>query len=137
MIEKKIIPTGVKIIAILNYIGAGFLALFGLLSLIGAGMFASVLSEIPLLGMLGGGLFIVASIILIALAVLLFFIGRGLWKGQKWARIIEIFSAAVGIIMTLVSIINGQILGNLFNLAINCLIGGYLLFNVKVKEFFA
>jgi len=134
---EKIIPTGVKIIAVLNYIGAGLLALFGLLAIVGGGMFASVINEIPLLGVLGGGIFIVVGIILIALAVLLFFIGRGLWKGQNWARIVEIIFAILGVIMAIVGMFSTGIASNIVSLVFNGLIGGYLLFNTKVKEAFA
>jgi len=134
---EKIIPTGVKIIAVLNYIGAGLLALFGLLAIVGGGMFASVINEIPLLGVLGGGIFIVVGIILIALAVLLFFIGRGLWKGKNWARIVEIIFAILGVIMAIVGMFSTGIASNIVSLVFNGLIGGYLLFNTKVKEAFA
>ena len=135
--NEKVIPTGVKIIAVLNYIGAVLLALLALIFLISAGAFAGILNEIfPLLGVLGGAIFIFVSIFLLGFAVLLFFIGRGLWKGQKWARIIEIFFAGLGLLTALTGIFSGEII-DIFYLVFHGLIGGYLLFNAKVKEAFA
>lgn len=138
MAVKKQMPTGVKVIAVLNYIGAGLLALLAIVSLFGAGMMSSLLeNEFGLLGMLGGGIFIVFAIILLAFAILSFFIGRGLWIGQQWARIISIVFAGLGVLFALIAIIGGEIIGNLFSLVVNGIIGGYLFFNKEVKAAFA
>jgi hypothetical protein len=136
MVEEKMIPTGVKVLAILDYIGAVFLALLALALIFGGGMLASFLGEIPLVGALAGGLFIVMGIIILPFAVLFFFIGRGLWKGQNWARIVSIVFAAIGLASGIFSLIAGDSL-SLGGILINGLIGWYLLFNVKVKEAFA
>jgi hypothetical protein len=136
MVEEKTIPTGVKVLAILEYIGAVFLALLALALMFGGGMLASFLGEMPLVGALAGGLFIVMGIIILPFAVLFFFIGRGLWKGQNWARIVSIVFAALGFASGIFSLIVGDFL-SLGGILINGLIGWYLLFNVKVKEAFA
>lgn len=130
------VPTGVKVIAVLNYIGAVLLLLLGLGTIAAAGVVGGLLASIPLLGALGAGLFVVMAIILIALAVLCFFVGRGLWKGQKWARIISIIFAILGVLSAIVNLVQGNF-GSIVSLVISGLIGGYLLFSKKVKEAFA
>jgi len=131
------VPTGVKVIAVLYYIGAVLGVIFGLLFLVGAGLMGSIANQIPLLGALGGALFVVGGIILIGLGVLGFFVGRGLWKAKPWARIVAIIFAALGILMAVISMVQGNIASNIFNLVIQLVIGGYLLFSNSVKEAFA
>lgn len=133
--STKQIPTWVKVISVLYYIGAVVSVLLGIVMLVGGGFMGSMLESMPFAALFGG-LFAVLGIIMIALAVLAFFIGRGLWKGQKWARIIAIIFAILGVISSLISLIGGdwsQIIG----LIINGLIGYYLLFVKSVKEAFA
>jgi uncharacterized membrane protein (DUF2068 family) len=108
-----------------------------LLFLVGAGMMGSIANQIPLLGALGAGLFVVGGIIMIGLGVLGFFVGRGLWKARPWARIVAIIFAALGILMAVISMIQGSIASNIFNLVIQLVIGGYLLFSNNVKQAFA
>jgi hypothetical protein len=134
---QKEIPTGVKIISVLYYIGAVLFALLGILFIVGAGMINTIASEIPLIAELGAGLFVVAGIIMIALGVLAFFIGKGLWKAKSWARILVIILSCLGVLSTLISMIQGDISSNIFNLLLNGVIGGYLWFNNSVKKAFA
>jgi len=131
------VPTGVKVIAVLYYIGAVFGIIFGLLFLVGAGMMGSIAKQIPLLGALGAGLFVLGGIIMIGLGVLGFFVGRGLWKARPWARIVVIILSALGILMAVISMVQGNIASNIFNLVIQLVIGGYLLFSNNVKQAFA
>ena len=131
------VPAGVKVISVLYYIGAVFGVLFGILFIVSAGYVSSFASQIPLIGTLGASLFIVGGIIIICLGILGFFVGRGLWKARSWARIVAIIFACLGIIMAIFSMIQGNIIGNIFNLAIQLFIGGYLLFSNNVKESFA
>ncbi len=137
MSDGQSVPTGVKVIAVLYYIGAVLGIIFGLLFLVGAGAIGSIASQIPVLGALGAGLFVVGGIILIGLGVLGFFVGRGLWKARPWARIVVIIFAALGILMAVISMIQGSIASNIFNLVIQLIIGGYLLFSNNVKQAFA
>ena len=137
--DDKSVPTGVKVIAVLYYISAVIGIILGLLFLVGGGMIGFIASQIPLFGifgMLGSALFVVVGIILIGLSILNFFIGRGLWKAQPWARIVAIIFAALGILMAIIFIVQGNII-NIFTLVIELVIGGYLLFNKKAKEAFA
>jgi hypothetical protein len=127
------VATGVKVLAVLYYIGAVLLALAGIASLFGAG---ALVKTIPLLAMFGG-LITVAAIAMILLAVLYFFVGRGLWKGQKWAMIVAIIFAAIGVISGILGIIGGDIGGSIIGLIINGVIIWYLGFNKAGKASFA
>lgn len=137
MATTKTVPTLVKVISVLYYIGAVFLLLFAILLFVGAGSVGALLSEIPLLGSIGAGVFIVLGVLFLALAVLDFFVARGLWKGRNWARIVAIIFAILGVVMAIFGIAGGAIGSNLFGLIISGLIGYYLLFNKQAKEAFA
>ena len=70
-------------------------------------------------------------------AVLTFFVARGLWKLQNWARITAIVFAALGILQNIsFRPMMGGFSGNILGLAISGLIGGYLLFSKEVKKAF-
>lgn len=128
--NKKIhVPTGAKVISVLYYIGAVLGIILGLLFLLGAGALESIAEQIPLLAVLGAGLFVLGGIILIALGILGFFIGRGLWKGRNWVRVVAIILACLGFITAIFSF---DILG----IIIHGIIGGYLLFSTRVKKAF-
>ncbi len=137
MSNEKSVPTGIKIISVLYYIGAAFGVIFGLLFFVGAGAIGIVANQIPLLSALGSGLFIVGGIVMIGLGVLSFFIGKDLRKTKPWARVVVIIFSALGALSAVASMIQGNISGNILNLAIQLGIGGYLLFNNNVKQAFA
>ena len=128
------VPTGVKIISVLYYIGAVIELLLALALFIGAGAIAS---KIPLLGALGSGLFIAIGVVLLGFAVLSFFVGRGLWKVQKWSRIVAIIFAVLGLLLAVLGMVQGQIASNVLGLVISLAVGGYLLFSSDVKSAFA
>ena len=73
-------------------------------------------------------------------AVLNFFIGIGLWKGQKWSRIVVIIFSPFGALASLFAITRGFNLfglAGLFGLVISLSIGIYLIFNKNVKSAFS
>ena len=127
------VPTGVKVISVLYYIGTVLELIFGVLLFVGSG---AIKTKVPLLAFLGPFL-IIGGIILIGLAVLSFFVGRGLWKGKKWSRIVAIIFAVLGVLFALVGMIQGQVASNIIGLVISAAIGGYLLFSSSVKSAFA
>jgi uncharacterized BrkB/YihY/UPF0761 family membrane protein len=134
----KEVPTLVKVIAVLSYILSVGLLIFGILAIVAAAYVGALLGSFEgSLGFLGGAIFVVLGIIMIAFAVLYFFIGRGLWKGQPWARIVAIILLALGVIFALIGMIGGEVTENIFSLVINGLVGGYLLFSKDVKEAFS
>lgn len=132
----KQMPTGVKVISVLYYIGAAFALIGGILLIAGGGLMGSLIEELGVFALFGG-LFLVLGVIFIGLAILSFFIGRGLWKGQKWARIIAIIFAILGVLGAISSLIGGEWVSGIINLIIQGLIGYYLLFNKAAKEAFS
>lgn len=134
MANEKIVPTGVKIISVMYYIGAAIFLLFGILFLVGAGFLGAIADQIPFIGILGASLFVVGGIVLIGLGVLDFFVGKGLWDARNWARIVAIVFAGLGILMTLLSIVSGSIVSNIPTLIVDGVIVWYLMSN---KEAFA
>jgi len=134
--QAPVIPTGVKIISVLYYIGAVFGVIFGILFLVGAGAMSSIItSQIPMLAFFGSGLIILGGLLLIGMGVLYFFIARGLQRTQSWARIIVIIFACIGVLMGLISIFQGNF--SIISFGLNLAIGGYLLFSQEVKQAFA
>ena len=128
------VPTGVKVISVLYYIGAVVELLLAVALFFGAG---AVASKLPLnLGALGSALFIVLGIVLLGIAVLSFFVGRGLWKAQKWARIVAIIFSVLGVLFAILGMVQGQVASNVVSLVISGAIGGYLLFSSSVKAAF-
>ena len=131
--EGQPVPTGVKIISVLYYIGAVFELIFGVLLFVGSG---AIKTKVPLLAFLGPFL-IIGGIVLVGIAVLSFFVGRGLWKGQKWSRIVAVIFSALGVLLAIVGMVQGKIASNIFGLVVSAAIGGYLLFSSDVKSAFS
>ena len=134
------VPIGVKIISVLYYIGAALLLISGLIFLFGSGALGVDLNQVLEaygLGAVGTIGFIIVGITYIGFAVLFFFIGRGLWKAQNWARIVAIILAVLAIINSLFVIVVGRIvLSSVINIILSAIIGGYLWFNKSVKQTF-
>jgi len=91
-------PTGVTILAILAFIGAGCLVLACLLFLLGGAMMSSM-SAFPRFGMMAGMGSAILGIVLLGLAALYIVIGLGLWKLREWARILTIVVAGLGLLV--------------------------------------
>jgi hypothetical protein len=131
--SKKIRPVGVSILSVLAYIGAVFTIIAGLAMLFGASAIASFIStKIPTLpaNLAGLGLVLI-GIIFIIFAVIDYFIGRGLWKGQNWARILVIILMALSLLGSL-----RHVLTNIVGIIIDILIIWYLGFNKSVINYF-
>ncbi len=136
MMASKELPTGVKVISILYYIGAALGAIVGIMLFIGAGSLEILAQQNPALANFGPGFAVVMGIIFLALAVLGFFVGRGLWTVQHWARITSIILAVLGVVFAVISLIAGDFI-SIISLAVHAVIGGYLLFNPQVKSVFS
>ena len=91
-------PTGVTIIAVLYFIGAAFLALFGILIIVGG----SLLSGLAHAGGPASALFAmggaIVGAILLVFAVLDLAIGIGFIKLQNWARVVAIIFLGIGLL---------------------------------------
>jgi hypothetical protein len=137
------LPLGVKIISILYYIGVVLCLAFGLIILITSkAMAVSMVASNPGLGLesIPSGtlvtLIIIIGVILIGASIFAFFIGRGIWRLRKWARITAIILAILGLISAIFSMIIGFKPTQIISLLIDGFIAGYLLFNKEVKEAF-
>jgi hypothetical protein len=91
---------GITVLAVLGYIGAVLTLLGGIGLIFGSTALVGMLAglNVPILAGLSASLFIVVGIIMIALAVLDYFVATGLMKGSNWARILVIIFAALGIL---------------------------------------
>ena len=137
-------PIGVTILAILEFIGAGFLILVGLLLLVGMSMLGAMgrggegASMMGILGALGAA----AGVVVIILALIPLAIGIGLWKLRNWARILVIIFAGLGALGNTVRVIWGlgsgdmlNTVGGIIGLGIQALILWYM-FQPHVKQAF-
>lgn len=90
-------PIGVTILAVLYFLGAAFVGLFGLLFIVGGPMLSGMArsggpgSALFAMGGVAGGLFLI-------IAVLDLILGIGFIKLQNWARIVAIVFTAIGLL---------------------------------------
>ena len=127
-------PLGIKILAILFWITSAMCVLFAIFAIFGGYAFSTLIGASLSAGLGLGG---VLAVILISIAVLDFFIGRGLWKGQNWARILVIIFLIINVPLNLLALFTGAYISGIIGLIISGLVGWYLLFNEKVKSAFA
>src|SRR3989344_6951799 len=105
-------PTGIKIIAVLLYIFAALFILLSLLFFLGSGLAQSILQEqYPAMAAIGAAIFILLGIFLLAFGIIYIFIGKGLWKGKNWAKIVAIIFSAIGILQAILSMRAGPFSG--------------------------
>jgi len=157
--NQKKIPTGIKVISIINYIFAVFGILFAVAGIIGGIYFAinggSMASQIFGLsnsqtGTLGaeinssagafytnfGLIALGVGIIFVLLSTFLIIVGMKMWKGRNWARISEIVLMVLWTILWSIELFNGNFL-NLIMIIPSLTISFYLIFSKKVKNFFS
>lgn len=128
-------PVGVSILAVLAYIGAVFTLILGISMIVGSAAISTVLlkfaPQYTWLTGVGIAAFIGIGIILLACAVLNYFIGKGLWKGQNWARILVIVLSILSILGNLSHPISGIV-----GIVISAVIIWYLGFNKEAISYF-
>ena len=138
-------PTGVTVLAVLNFLGAGLYALLAVLFfLIGAGGAASgMMSE------MGGGaaafllgLGAAVGVILLIFAAIGLAIGIGIWKLRNWARIVTIVLVGLSLLLGVIGLLGSLIsfeLGSLIFQAIFVALYAWIiwyLFQPHVKDAF-
>ena len=133
MINKKI-PIGIKIVSILFYVVA-VMNLIGGISLIIQQASVSQQENAPFSFSLDNTKTTIIYIFNLTWAGLSFFVGRGLWKGQKWARITAILFLTLTIVISVIQMTQGTLLLGL-PIILYLAIGIYLFFDKKVKKFF-
>jgi RsiW-degrading membrane proteinase PrsW (M82 family) len=140
-------PVMVKIISVLYYICLGIYVLSALVFIVGgiilvanptalSGIEQQLTGVITMFASMMGIVFLVAGIVAIPLAILCFFIARGLRRGKGWTRIIVIVFGILALIGSIFQIISGT-WSYVVPLLIEGVIAGYLLFSKDAKEFFA
>jgi uncharacterized membrane protein (DUF2068 family) len=97
-------PTGVTILAILWFIGAGILVISALVAFAGGSLLAQMLKNAPGMGNLAGGLVAVVGVIALMFAALYAVTGYGLWALKNWGRILALVLTAIGLLLTLVGL---------------------------------
>lgn len=126
-------PTGVSIIAVLDFIGAGICVLFGIAALLGAGFLGAFMSQAQggnasaggFMAVLGGAI----SIVFIIIGAISGLVGWGMWTLKGWARIVQIIFAALGLLGALSALLHfsgAMLVGFVIRIAINGLIIWYL-----------
>ena len=141
----KNVPLGVKIISILYYIGAAIfvfagllLIVFGVLFLINSSLIISTESLPEFISSASNVSFaiLLMGIIICLVAILEFFIARGLFKGKLWTKVLVVVFSIVGVITGLLSVFSRNFSG-IINILFSGLVGGYLLFGTSSKLFFS
>jgi hypothetical protein len=120
-------PTGVTVISILYFIGAGFFALLGLVFIVGGAAIAASMAErtgMPAALVAGAGVFI--AVLFLVISAFHVFIGWGILRLKEWARIIAIVLAGLGALGGVFGLIRFSFMG-LVRLAISGWIIWYLL----------
>lgn len=92
-------PTGVTVLSVLHYIGAGFMLLGALAMMAGLGTAGALMTGRGhaggmFLAGLGAGLAVVLGIFAALIAILAW----GLWTLKNWARVLTIIFAALGVL---------------------------------------
>ena len=129
-------PTGVTVIAVLDFIGAGFCVLAGVGMMVGGGFIATMMSQqsggasAGLMGAIGAA----AGIFFLVCAAIAALLGWGMLKLKEWARIVTIvlsalgaLGAVLGLFAVLAHFVVFGVFWALVRLAINGLIIWYLL----------
>jgi hypothetical protein len=95
-------PTGVTVLAVFQFIGAGFCVVLALLMMVGGTFVAAILGNAArgnggtaMAGM-GAIIGVVGGVFLLILAALYGALGWGMWGLKNWARIVTIVLAAIG-----------------------------------------
>jgi len=146
-------PFMIKFISVLNYVSSGFLFMFAIfslllgfallvfrdsfLSLFENASFSSVSGEITFVGIL----LIISFFVLATFGIFLIFLGVSLWKGKRWARVVELVLLFVLFIFSIYCYYLSSVANLIFFLPIIILFALfifavilYLFFSKKVKE---
>jgi len=130
-IEKR--HWGVSVLAVLGYISAVFTLLLALLMVAGSAVIGTLIEQfspeltwMTAIGVVG---LIFLGILFVGFAVLDYFIARGLWKGQNWARIVVLVLFTLSALGALASL-------EIVSLVIDALVIWYLGFYKPVVKYF-
>ncbi len=134
-------PRAVKVIAILAYIAAALWILGGVIFIGASSFISSGLNDLaamdhqPMLPEITPTIVLLFGCILLLGGLLGILIGRNLWRGKQWARIIVIIITLCGTLNAFLAIAHGNYLA-IPKLLLDGFIAGYLLLDNDVKKFF-
>jgi hypothetical protein len=131
-------PTGVTVIAVLDFIGAGFCVIAALLMFMGGSILASILGAAAANGATGtapaagfmASIGIIAGVIALAFGAFAVLVALGLLKLKNWARVTTIVLSALGLLSNLNGFrggMSGALAGPIIGLALNIWIIWYML----------
>jgi hypothetical protein len=142
-------PTGVTVLAVLNFIGAGLEIICALLMFVGGAFLGTFLSQMAANSGraagagIGAAIGIAFGIVFIVMAAISAIVGFGLWNLKEWGRIVEIVIGSLGALIQAIGLLGslshfrmGAILWNLTWLAFDAWIIFYLV-QPHVKAAFA
>ena len=131
MMQKPPRPTGVAILAILDFIGGALAILAGVafIALGGSGL----LGSFGFGSLLSGFVAVLGGVVLI-LGLFAIFVGWGLWSGKGWAWTLAIVLYAIGALFSLASLVTGSYT-SIVSLVIYALLIWYL-WKPHVKAYF-
>ncbi len=101
-------PTGVTILAILGFIGAGLLVLAALGMFLGGAILANMATR-PGMAMIGGVGGAIVAVVFLCIAALYFFVALGFLKLQNWARVLTIVLCGLGILFNGLGVLNALV----------------------------
>lgn len=133
---KNNIPEGVWILSVVLFAGA-LLSLFMAFWMFNtADQFATFAAQLAQYGDISQATFVNLGLLFVALALVSYFIGRGLLKLQNRARIALILLVILTLAMSIYSLFtSSQIYSNVFTLIINAAILWYLFRKETIKLF--
>lgn len=118
-------PDGVTVIAVLDFIGAGFQALLAVLLFVGGAFVGTILGRLSgqSSGALGAGVGIaigaVLGVICLVFAAISAAVGYGLWTMKEWGRILQVVLAAVGGLLQVFGLLSSVVQGRMLALGWN------------------
>lgn len=90
-------PTGVSVLAILSFIGAGLTVLVALAFMMGSAAISQMVG-----GGTGSAMFVglgaIGGVFILGFAILYLVVGFGLWTLKNWGRLLMLILAAIGLI---------------------------------------
>ena len=101
-------PTGVTILAVLGFIGAGMLVLAALGMFLGGAILANMATR-PGMAMIGGVGGAIVAVVFLCIAALYFFVALGFLKLQNWARVLTIILCGLGILFNGLGVLNALV----------------------------
>jgi uncharacterized membrane protein (DUF2068 family) len=134
-------PTGVTVLAILSFIGAGLTVLVALAFMMGGAALSQMTGGGPGAAMFAG-LGAIGGVFILCFAVLYVVVGIGLWMLRNWGRLLMMILAGVGLVFgaigLLTALMHFRMMGLAWNVvvcAVDLLIITYLL-KPHVKQAF-